>query len=87
MSYSERAFAGPDASGRTYPAEPVAHCAAKAEHERLERLSPRRARHQWTEEPPVPEQTPTYTLDRQIAEWRAEVSEERYRQVQREWRA
>ena len=43
MSYSERAYAGPDASGRTYPAEPVAHCAAKAEHERLERLSPRRA--------------------------------------------
>lgn len=38
MSYSERAFAGPDWQGRTFPAEPVAHCAALDDHKRLARI-------------------------------------------------
>lgn len=41
MSYSERAYSGPDMVGRTYPAEPVAHCAARDEWLRLVRISDR----------------------------------------------
>lgn len=41
MSYSERAYSGPDMAGRPYPAEPVAHCAARDEWLRLVRISDR----------------------------------------------
>lgn len=38
MTYAERAFRGPDAWGRTFRAEPVAHCAARDEHRRIHQL-------------------------------------------------
>ena len=38
MSYAERAYAGPDIRGSRFTAEPVAHCAARDEAERLARL-------------------------------------------------
>lgn len=37
MSYSERAYAGPDWTGRTFPAEPCHHMAAREDHHRLQR--------------------------------------------------
>lgn len=43
--------------------------------------------HQWTEEPPVAECCPTFTLDRQIATARTEMGEERWQQLQDEWNA
>jgi hypothetical protein len=45
----------------------------------------RRARHQWTEEPPVPDYVPNFTLDRQIAEAREQMGESRWQQLQAEW--
>lgn len=41
MSYSERAFSGPDFWGRKFNAEPVAHCAARDEWLRFVRISER----------------------------------------------
>lgn len=35
----------------------------------------------------VPNWTPTYTLDRQIAEARARMGEERWKQLNEEWEA
>lgn len=37
MSYSERAYAGPDIWGRKFNAEPVSHCAARDENLHIER--------------------------------------------------
>lgn len=41
MAYSERAYSGPDAWGRTYPAEPCAHVAAWEERNRLAAIDKR----------------------------------------------
>lgn len=46
----------------------------------------RRARHQWTEEPPVAEHTPTFRLQEFIDEHRAHVGEAKWAELQREWR-
>ena len=35
----------------------------------------------------VPEHTPTYTLERQIAEARERMGEERWQEMQKEWEA
>lgn len=38
MSYAERAYAGPDITGRIFEAEPVAHCALWIEAKRMARI-------------------------------------------------
>lgn len=37
--YRDRLFAGPDVWGRTYTPEPVAHCAAYEDRERLAKIA------------------------------------------------
>lgn len=45
MSYSDRSYAGPDITGRTFEAEPVQHCAARDEHARLKGIDDRLRRY------------------------------------------